>query len=452
MRLSRWSPAIALVVLTAAFGGCGKESTPTKPQAPGSIAVASTPEGAAIRLDGAATGTNTPDTLTGVLAGTHEIRLSLAGYEDWTGNVSVSTGRMAYVNAVIAGSVGSISVQTTPPGAFISINGTDTGLRTPAIVSNVAIGRVLLTLQGTDCDWSGSVTVVRNQTTAVAITLYVLLDTFDPGTAPSTYNQSSVDVDAAGNLYVAEYDTRTVTKLSPTGAILANWRPAHYPGGIAVASSGEIYTLGFDPVLLGATIIRSAADGTPLGSWGGPGTADGRFTISNYAIAVDAGHRVYVVDNGNRRVQKFDAQGSFLGKWTVNFNPNPSASYESGVAVDAAGYVWVAGYGVAAGWMWDKWSAEGSLLARVPGATPGPDLYVDGAGNLFAPTCRCNLPGYPEPVTRYSPSGKREQSFPIAGDILRVSGVAGDPAGRIYVTGLSSATGRMKVVVFGLAN
>ena len=47
-----------------------------------------------------------------------------------------------------------------------------------------------------------------------------------------------------------------------------------------------------------------AADKTHLGSWGGPGSGQGRFANPNF-VAVDGNDGIYVSDGRNGRVQKF---------------------------------------------------------------------------------------------------------------------------------------------------
>jgi len=86
---------VGLIVLAAAtllVLSCDKDTT-------GSIQVNSTPTGAAISLDGVSTGYTTNYTLADVSAGTHTIRLTLSGYDDFVQGVSVVAGQTATVTA-----------------------------------------------------------------------------------------------------------------------------------------------------------------------------------------------------------------------------------------------------------------------------------------------------------------------------------------------------------------
>jgi hypothetical protein len=149
--------------------------SPLPPPA-GSIAVSSTPPGAAIWLDGQDTGQVTPATLTAVSVGTHTLRLTLAGYQDYEQQVEVEVGQTTSVSAVLSPlspGHGSIAVSSTPPGAAVWLDGQDTGQVTPATLTAVSVGThtVRLTLAGY-LHWEDtSVAVAENQTTTIAATL-----------------------------------------------------------------------------------------------------------------------------------------------------------------------------------------------------------------------------------------------------------------------------------------
>ena len=61
-------------------------------------------------------------------------------------------------------------------------------------------------------------------------------------------------------------------------------------------------------------VMKFAADGRLLFQWGTRGTGPGQFDIP-HALAIDAGHRVYVADRANDRVQLFDGKGRYLAEW-----------------------------------------------------------------------------------------------------------------------------------------
>jgi len=67
----------------------------------GSIAVTSSPSGAEIYIDNAYKGI-TPLTVDGVAAGTHAVRVALAGYNDWSTSVQVGAGSTASASASLS--------------------------------------------------------------------------------------------------------------------------------------------------------------------------------------------------------------------------------------------------------------------------------------------------------------------------------------------------------------
>ena len=114
----------------------------------GQIRILSTPSGANVSIDGKPQG-STPLTVPEVSPGAHTVTLSKAGFRPETRNVEVERGKRAQINAVLVSSMASVNANSTPVGASIVIDGTDTGKLTPAQVQ-VAEGshKVSLRLQG----------------------------------------------------------------------------------------------------------------------------------------------------------------------------------------------------------------------------------------------------------------------------------------------------------------
>ena len=115
----------------------------------GSISVTSSPAGAEISLDGSDTGEVTPFTFTDVAAGGHTIDVSLAGYNTASKSVTFSAGSTVSVDfqlVVIPPKTGSISVSSSPAGAGISLDGTNTGKITPTTLGTIPPGDHIVTV------------------------------------------------------------------------------------------------------------------------------------------------------------------------------------------------------------------------------------------------------------------------------------------------------------------
>ena len=70
--------------------------------------------------------------------------------------------------------------------------------------------------------------------------------------------------------------------------------------------------------------------------WGRDGSFDGAFFFPR-GVAVDFVGNIYVADEGNNRVQKFDARGSFLTKWGREGAGPGQFKAPGGIACDAVG-------------------------------------------------------------------------------------------------------------------
>jgi hypothetical protein len=139
----------------------------------GSISVDSNPQRATAILDGGSSQL-TPCTFNNVLSGSHNIQVSLAGYQLYSTTVSVSAGKSTSVFASlnpISPNTGSIYATSLPQGASVYVDGVYYG-PAPQIASGLSPGyhQVRLSLEGFQ-DWSGQVLVTSGGTTTVSQTL-----------------------------------------------------------------------------------------------------------------------------------------------------------------------------------------------------------------------------------------------------------------------------------------
>jgi streptogramin lyase len=229
-----------------------------------------------------------------------------------------------------------------------------------------------------------------------------------------------VAVDAAGNVYVADTNNYTIRKISPDGFVTTLAGTAgspgsadgsgaavsfNFPAGVAVDAAGNVYVADTDNhtirKITSAGVVTTLA-GTALSQ----GSADGIGAAARFdypqGVAVDAGN-VYVADRDNYTIRKITSAGvvTTLAGTAGNQGPTDGTGaaarfdYPHGVAVDAAGNVYVADTdnhairkispaGVVttlAGAASNRGSADG------PGATAGFNspygVAVDAAGNVY---------------------------------------------------------------------
>ena len=131
----------------------------------------------------------------------------------------------------------------------------------------------------------------------------------------------------------------------------------------AAGSQGLVYVVDED----NHRIQKFDSVGNFITKWGGFGSGDGQFS-SPSGISVDSQGLVYVVDEDNHRIQKFDSDGNFISKWgSEGSGGDGQFSSPSGISVDSQGLVYVVDEGNhriqkfdSDGNFISKWGSEGS--------------------------------------------------------------------------------------------
>jgi len=138
----------------------------------GALQVNSTPEGAAIELDGAATGETTNAFFDSLAVGSHTLKLTLDLYEDWDTTVTIVKDEIDTVEVELSKLTGSLEVKSTPTGAAIWIDDVNTGELTDYTFTDVEVGDYVVNLTLEDYkDYEETVTIEVDQTTTVDATL-----------------------------------------------------------------------------------------------------------------------------------------------------------------------------------------------------------------------------------------------------------------------------------------
>jgi DNA-binding beta-propeller fold protein YncE len=133
-----------------------------------------------------------------------------------------------------------------------------------------------------------------------------------------------IKVDAEGHIWTVDRTGQVVFKLTPLGRVIMTIGRVGYPLGndskdgfhdptaIAFAPNGDMY---ISDGYVNSRVVKFNRNGDYVLHWGKKGTGDGEFDLP-HDVALDSRGRVYVADRGNKRVQIFDGNGKFLGKWT----------------------------------------------------------------------------------------------------------------------------------------
>jgi hypothetical protein len=144
----------------------------------GTLSVSSSPSGAAVYVDGIYQGV-TSTTVGNLVPGSHSVRLTKAGYQDWTGTVSISAGATTYLNPTLVQNpqpqYATVSISSVPSGASVYGDGVYVGQTrsgSPLVFTEVKPGvhTLLLTKSGYQ-DYQTTQSVVAGQDYVVSVTL-----------------------------------------------------------------------------------------------------------------------------------------------------------------------------------------------------------------------------------------------------------------------------------------
>ena len=127
-----------------------------------------------------------------------------------------------------------------------------------------------------------------------------------------------------GNIWCVDVQGHVVFKLSPEGRVLmvlgnrqgvpgaGDSHGFYQPTNVAFRPNGNVYV---SDGYVNSRVVELTPQGDYLRQWGKKGSADGEFNLV-HDVVVDSKARVYVADRTNERIQIFDENGKFLGKWT----------------------------------------------------------------------------------------------------------------------------------------
>lgn len=111
--------------------------------------------------------------------------------------------------------------------------------------------------------------------------------------------------DPEGFVYTLDFHHSRISKFDRWGKLLLSWRTNHRPSDVQCDLAGNVYVSEYEQIL------KYDPNGKLLRKWGSHGSAEGQFYWP-VGLAFDDQNCLYVADEGNYRIQKFDTAGHFL--------------------------------------------------------------------------------------------------------------------------------------------
>ena len=183
------------------------------------------------------------------------------------------------------------------------------------------------------------------------------------GSAARFWAPQEIAIDAAGNLYVADWSNSSIRKVTPAGEVstlaggeygFADGRGSaarfHLPGGIAIDVTDNLYVADMN----NNRIRKVTPNGEVTTLAGGErGFADGQGSAARFyipaGIAIDAAGSLYVADADNHSIRKVTPKGEVStlagsGKKGSTDGQGNAAQFHRpyGIAIDTAGNLYVA--------------------------------------------------------------------------------------------------------------
>jgi streptogramin lyase len=215
------------------------------------------------------------------------------------------------------------------------------------------------------------------------------------GSGPGEFSSpKGITVDKDGYVYVCDSpdcgDGR-IQKFTKDGDYITHWMGINvetYEGGatgIAANSQGVLY------VTTQRSVMSFTSTGVFVERWGSRGTGPGEFQWPS-GVAKDSHGYVYISDNDNGKITKFDSYGNYIGDW-------PAAKVNDMTIINDIVYV---------SQTWNKMSTfttNGELIKDWEVAELIFGFDLDSNGNIYAAVRRNSETGSVDGIVKYDSNG-----------------------------------------------
>jgi RHS repeat-associated protein len=203
-----------------------------------------------------------------------------------------------------------------------------------------------------------------------------------------------------------------------------------HPNGIAVDASGNVWVADQN----NSRVEKFNHKGEFLSSFGSYGTGNGQF-VRPSDIAIDSEGHLWVVDKTDDRVQEFSASGTYLSQFGSAGSGNGQFNTPEGITVDPSGHIWVADTANARA---EEFSSAGKFMQSVGTYGSGAGQIQEAVDVAIGAEGHVWITDWANRVDEYTAEGKflrriGSSSGTGAGNFVHALAIAISPAGHIWV-------------------
>ena len=254
-------------------------------------------------------------------------------------------------NVYVAGMGNAPFRKITPAGVVTTIaSGSPNGFSSPAGIA--VVSPTLLYVSDTGNNTIRKITLAGNSTLSVTTLAGGTSGTADgSGSAAQFFSPQGLALDSAGTLYVADTGNHTIRKITPAGDVTTfagtAGRRGHTDGigtaaqfdsptGLTLDAAGNLYVADYGNSTL-RKISPSGVVTTVAGASGIPGHVDGNFPLARFfrpqGVAIDPAGNLLVVDSLDQTVRKISP--ALVVSTLAGFSPFQSKGSADGVGKEA---------------------------------------------------------------------------------------------------------------------